>query len=60
MTPQDRERDSFGSWALGIQCLLEIAIRAKRIKPRLDRPDEIRWAEAGPVPNNKLESLEMA
>ena len=47
MTPQDRARDSYGSWCLAIAALRERNIRAGTIKPDPDRPNETRWQREG-------------
>lgn len=59
MTDEDRALDSLGSYNLSIACLREIAIRAGRIRPSPDRPDEQRWSREGSVPNHHLESARL-
>lgn len=48
--------DSRRSYDIGIACMREEGIRAGKITPRLDDPDEMRWAMEGPVPVEQLES----
>lgn len=57
MTPQDRYRDSYGSWAQAIASQREICIRRHDIKPSPDRPHEARWAVEGPCEVRNLETL---
>lgn len=52
--------DSAASYDFGIASLREIAIRAGRIKPSQNRPEEARWAAEGPVETKDLDTVREA
>jgi hypothetical protein len=55
MTDPDASTDSYRSYDL--TSMRERAIRSKRIWPRLDNLDELRWMREGPVTTDQLDTV---
>lgn len=49
--------DGERSYALAIAALREIHVRAGKVQPLPERPDELRWAAEGPRPVADLDTV---
>lgn len=53
----DGAADGFESYALALKCQRERGIRSGAIAPLPERPHEVRWAQEGPRPTNRLDTV---